>query len=119
MTEDELTQLDALAQAATPGPWITDETDVMRAYYPDHLEGYADIPVCECFAHCENDAAYIAAACNAAPGLIADVRKLREALREVQGKSDRWNHDYYEFHRSSLTPETLAALKGSDHESRS
>lgn len=60
----DLDRLEALAAAATPGPWT--------------------VPYDEPFGLGEDDAVYMAASGNALPALIADVRRLR-ALVEQQG----------------------------------
>jgi hypothetical protein len=74
MTNDELDTLDALAAAATPGPW---EMGTGKAYNVLTLtevlaEGLESA-----------DAAFIAAARDAVPALVAEVRRLREVTRPV------------------------------------
>jgi hypothetical protein len=68
MTNEELTHLDALAAAATPGPWeafktIRDYGDVEQLMYGD-----VGMPMA--------DATFIAAARTGVPALVAEVRKL-------------------------------------------
>jgi hypothetical protein len=87
MTDDDLDPLAELVRAATPGPWrwwtscsfrrlSSDATgkagDVLHGVI--HHDGVADV------ACSDEDAAFIAAARAAVPELIAEVRRLREAL---------------------------------------
>ena len=72
----DIEKLEALSQAATPGPWWSSKYGaIYGSVQPDDIfigqisEG-ADI-------------AYIVAACNAVPKLIARVRELEKALIEV------------------------------------
>lgn len=78
MTEEELARLEALAAAATPGPW-TERLDETR---PDWRRVYGegrDIAYMPPWATTvEPDAAFIAAARTAVPKLVAEVRRLRE-----------------------------------------
>jgi hypothetical protein len=73
MTDAELTELEALCHAATPGPWECDifgipgvATKAPNRYRSKHID--------------ELNFAFIAAARTAVPALIAEVRKLREEL---------------------------------------
>lgn len=76
---DDLTDLQALAQAATPGPWIADEGHGLTADGdPLAAAGPYDDPA---GFWCHEDAAFIAAARDAVPALIARVRKA-EAERD-------------------------------------
>jgi len=74
MTEQELAELDALANAATPGPWgCTDEGE-----YGVFVEEFSTF-VAECLGrknYAMTNAAFIAAARTAVPELIAEVRRL-------------------------------------------
>jgi hypothetical protein len=66
----------ALAAGPTPGPWTLDRTCVLIPLDPHSwAEAYGGTPA---------NAAYIAAACNAAPELLAEVDRLtaeRDAMR--------------------------------------
>ena len=85
MTDDELDRLDALAQAATPGPWETfswtsirpkGRTQNVAATYLQIAEGGGQLyPAHE-------NAAFIAASRTAIPALIAEIRRLREKVGE-------------------------------------
>ena len=76
-TKIDLDELERLANAATPGPWRVESEvvrDSMGLFWPiSSIEGTEDNVT-------ENvttgDAAYIVAACNAVPELIAKVREL-------------------------------------------
>lgn len=84
MTDDELARLQALADAATAGPW-TAATTVDE--YGQRLHTMDVLPLTS-FGEIEpHDAAFIAASRDAIPALIAEVRRLRSAMREtfVQG----------------------------------
>lgn len=73
MDKIDLEELERLAKAATPGPWkhrtISKTATVILA---------ADTPLCatKYSVNKDHDAAYIVAACNAVPSLIARVREL-------------------------------------------
>lgn len=75
MTEQELADLDALAAAATPGPW---EQIDSRAY-----SSGTGLQVCLCN-ETDADAAFIAAARTAVPALVAEVRRLQRYEQVVQ-----------------------------------
>lgn len=97
MTEQELAEYDALANAATPGPWFLHgkradyEDDFVWAprdqsadspYHPlaqQLAEGYGIESVCHVAAseNWDADRAFIAAARSAVPALVAEVRRLR------------------------------------------
>ena len=75
--ELDLDELERLAKAATPGPWkvvISDKYGFTVAILPP------DFPQTPLVGRAkdEQDAAYITAACNAVPELIAENRALRE-----------------------------------------
>ena len=74
MTDDELDRLQALADAATGGPW-TAATTVDE--YGQRLHTMDVLPLTS-FGEIEpHDAAFIAASRDAIPALIAEVRRLR------------------------------------------
>jgi hypothetical protein len=83
MTDIDLDALDALAAAATPGPWFADSTEIGRTYGDDPT-GLIETWVAE---SCDIDnpeqgaanAAFIAAARDAVPALTARVRELEAA----------------------------------------
>lgn len=84
-TKIDLEELERLAALATPGPWRVESEvcrDSMGLFWPiTSIEGAEDNVT-------ENvttgDAAYIVAACNSLPGLIAENRALRERVRELE-----------------------------------
>ena len=100
MTEEQLAELEALANAATDGPWTVKKTEFedaqADAFFDDvytveakHLWEICDISTHERmneFAVYSRemdraDAAFIAAARTAVPDLIAEVRRLRGLLQ--------------------------------------
>ena len=89
MTNDELTTLEALANAATPGPWVEDGFDCVRA--PDFRILYDNS--CRDDDNGARNAAFIAAARDAVPALVATVRD-RDAevtrLREIEALTRQW-----------------------------
>lgn len=82
MTEQELAELGALANAATPPPWEAENdvgTGILSAMLGGgpHMMAFGDVWT---FA----DAAFIAAARTAVPELIAEVRRLRGLLEDCE-----------------------------------
>lgn len=83
MTEQELTELEELANKATPGPWV----GAGRLVYRDDGEENSDFnAVCECWNTHDDD--FIAAARNAVPGLVKEVRQLRKDLTQALWERD-------------------------------
>ncbi len=100
MTDDELDRLDALAQAATPGPWQVrkhpGEFDMVRQAEwttcgdPGHwdcavTQTVHDVSVSHSHLSSDRamrDAAFIAASRTAIPALVAEVRRLRALVGE-------------------------------------
>ena len=76
MTNDELDRLAALAAAATPGPWINTLGRVHSADTTHIANGY------------EDDCEFIAAARDAVPALVAEVRRLRGLVRDAYIEAD-------------------------------
>ena len=77
MTEERLAELEALAEAATQGPW-TRRLGVVKAD--------TDAKICHFIR--SNNAAFIGAAREAVPELIAEIRRLWE--REEERDLDAW-----------------------------
>ena len=96
-----LDELEKLANAATPGPWIYDDGQIgpcpedtpdfykhkeINPQYPDDpfMVCWNSFPMqygCECGKYnSDNDGEFIVAAITAVPELIREVRRLREAL---------------------------------------
>lgn len=90
----DLATLDALLAAATPGPWEHSSTQWVSAtpWSPDLLPG----PAMVCVTNGndprrEANAALIAAAVNALPALLRDIREMRKLLRKiVDGAEENW-----------------------------
>lgn len=105
MTEIDLDALEALANAATPGPWeLTDFNEGEDP--PQPLWGVVNPPYYNPLDHPDDDAAevqvhvgsredaeFIAAARKALPELIAEVRQLREELDTLRADEDFSNED--------------------------
>ena len=94
MTQQELDALKALAAKATPGPWESSHSIDPPSnddYHPDNpnREGWSEGPIVtgvyrDVKAQVEADARYIAAACNAAPALVAEVERLTARVAELE-----------------------------------
>jgi hypothetical protein len=95
MNEEQLAELERLERAATPGPWVSvvegrDQmsgdsvivtADDPRQDYPDVYVSIAVNGRLHPAAAADQD--FIAAARNAVPALIAEVRRLRAASRDA------------------------------------
>jgi hypothetical protein len=95
ITDDDLSRWEALASAATPGPWTTDDAPRLQgsvnaglhqvaaamgqAAMHDHRADTAEVQ--------RANAAFIAAARAAVPDLCAEVRRLRQEVADVHGAS--------------------------------
>ena len=82
LTDAELERLEELASGATPGPWA----EMNRGLYP-MVYGPNGERVCRSV-DSKNDTIYIAAACNAVPQLVAEVRRLRAELAQLCAAED-------------------------------
>ena len=108
MTEEELTRLEALEQAATPGPWVSLANDSVLFCDVYSVAGDNNSPIIGICRMPESDdriadMAFIAEARNALPSLIAEVRRLRvlwDAV-EVLGRAN-WNGYGWSIQRSRL-----------------
>lgn len=78
LTDAELARLEGLAGKATPGPWAEMNSGVFPMVYGPNGER-----VCRTVDKAE-DSVYIAAACNAAPALVAEVRRLRDRVEALE-----------------------------------
>lgn len=92
MTEKELAEIEALANAATPGPWKQEDSwvvteDFDNEAFVEGVEGSV-CPVVGMWVYDRellldpDDARFIAAARTAVPQLIAEVRRLNKLLGE-------------------------------------
>ncbi len=81
MTVERLEELRSLAEAATPGPWATDDNTIT----------YEQGPVAT--ANHLHDAAFIAVARQAIPELIREVWRLRGTLEDIRDstRSNEWS----------------------------
>jgi hypothetical protein len=79
VTDTELSEYEALAAAATPGPWRAERDHLghWRITWP-HSQNSSILRKQKVFS--DEDVAFIAAAREAVPALVAEVRRLREAL---------------------------------------
>lgn len=94
MTNDELNRLEALANAATPGPWrhqtaanadAPDDHGAVKAGGALLIDDAPDV-----------DCAFVCAARDAVPALVAEVRRLRAALKKIAADEmggDEWYVD--------------------------
>lgn len=127
MTDEELGRLEALAAAATPGPWRVDHhvspdleglyvgTDVPGenetiAYYQSVADSFAEDLSPDAVRRLHADLAFIAAARTAVPALVAEVRRLRQELAGRCATSATFTR--------SLTDEEAAALVKACEESK-
>ena len=79
LDETELARLEALAGKASKGPFVSDKNNqVFRGDGNPFAFAYAvGFPTCDIQ---PDNCAYIAAACNAVPALVAEVRRLRDKV---------------------------------------
>jgi hypothetical protein len=80
MTDAELDALEKLAAAATPGPWTIQFTTMSTRVYGPPESFVCGMPAID-DPTVEPDAHFIAAAREAVPALIAEVRRLRKLVR--------------------------------------
>lgn len=92
MTEQQLAELEALANAATPGPWQPQD-DIGYGRGIETLAYNEDVGVL----FGEADAAFIASARTAVPKLIAEVRRLRKLLERCRPYMDHWHNCWPRF----------------------
>lgn len=82
--EIDLDELERLAKAATPGPWVDSGLGLIRPLKKtsEFVAHCAPIVIhsVKKLQQCKANAAYIVAACNAVPELVARVRELKAAL---------------------------------------
>lgn len=85
MTDEQLAEWERLAAAATPGPWEAiptvdaDFATIKTRGKLGWMQYHEYDPGIDA-----TDAAFVAAAREAVPALVAEVRRLREALRAVE-----------------------------------
>jgi len=123
VTEQELADLERIADAATPGPWrAVAMNGVAGVAAPDHMRCYVyihgriDAVSDETVARWQRDAHLIAAARTAVPALIEEVRRLTAERDEARGDVERLGNALTIETRVSLDfqqqrDEALAALK--------
>jgi hypothetical protein len=88
MTPD-LEKLESLAKAATPGPWVVKD-GANSHVFDQRISLENDISV----AFSEGaDAAFIAAACEAVPSLIARVRELEAVLKPFADEAAQYDEN--------------------------
>ncbi len=84
ITAEQIAEWKALAEKATEGPWTTGQAGNLRVYGPDGSGVYSG-PICEAIRTTQRpDISFIAASRTAVPALIAEVEKLRQALRKIE-----------------------------------
>lgn len=86
MTEEQIAELRGLLSRATPGPWeVYDGDAAIVLAFPDHVATtILDTlpPDCRTAIEAEKNAALIAAARTALPGLLDEVERLKRLLSE-------------------------------------
>jgi hypothetical protein len=101
LTDAELSELERLDREATPGPWDTDlETSAGRCWVDSrrHQNMLAEPlfnvrpPSARHMEQRERDASFIAAARNALPKLLAEIRELRAEIAK-RCRDCRWEDD--------------------------
>ena len=89
----DIEKLEALAKTATPGPWETETYVIYARNERGNLFPVAETILPIDFDHTytahKKDAAYITAACNAVPELIAENRDLQKRVQELE-KQRNW-----------------------------
>lgn len=87
----DLNKLESLAKAATPGPWVIRHGDGWYNKHSYEIEASNESHVAETLYayNGEADAAYIVAACNSLPTLIAENRALQKRVQELE-KQRNW-----------------------------
>lgn len=93
MTNEKLDALEALANAATPGPWEVHSHREHSATFDWHgVNNASGKEVTGDFLLAE-DAAFIAAARTAVPELVAECRRLREMVRLNEEQLEAFGHE--------------------------
>ena len=92
MTDQEIREIEALAEKATPGPWLAPGGAIVRAPKNPGIAGSLSDAVCTAFTANRNNrdasanTAFIAASRTAVPRMAAEIRRLwaeNEALRHI------------------------------------
>ena len=111
---EELNHLQSLADAATPGPWKIQE---QRRSVLFRVKSGDEIPPISIAYDCyQDDAAFISAAREAVPALIADARRLRAGFEQLAfgsgysavGKNDKCPHGFYGYEECAQCLEAFA-----------
>lgn len=85
MESAKIDELERLAKGITPGPWSV--KDDWHLYIMDATGKRELAKISNKYRAKDTNAAYIAAACNSVPELIAENRALREQVRELEQKN--------------------------------
>ncbi len=106
MSAVDLEALEALARAATPGPWHNDK-DILWGGVTTKPRGYGAtvaLITSKPDSQVRADAAFIVAACNAAIPMVEEIRELRaevarlkEDLASLDQTHEQWTTDIHEF----------------------
>jgi hypothetical protein len=129
MTEDDLQAIEARANAATPGPWATGAGKVEGGQVRELvIAPNDDVIVAIAYGGFGNpvdrttqDRTFIASARTDVPKLVAEVRRLREALVDAwdagfHSSGEGWNGEYPFNHPGRPTAEELKRLQASRDE---
>jgi hypothetical protein len=120
MTEDDLQAIEARADAATSQPWEACKLSEGLGYV--YSSGLGDVVAgSSSAAFLLDDAEFIAAARRDVPALVAEVRRLREALVDAwdagfHSSGEGWNGEYPFNHPGRPTAEELKRLQTSRDE---
>lgn len=102
MTEAELLKLKALADAATPLPWFSDELWLtVDAVHPVRNDASGKTPLAFIAGYFGDNkqqvanAAFIAAARSAVPNMIRELEALRMAAKECADELEQWIDHHY------------------------
>lgn len=85
----DLEELERLAAQATPGPWFHTTCDMVgttESFFDEDFLCVCRTDVPEENKHSTDNAAYVVAACNAVPELIAENRALQERVQELEAQ---------------------------------
>jgi hypothetical protein len=107
MTDEELARIEALANAATPGPWEVRAHDDLFAVKGQ--SGWVASMDADTSAADASNSEFIAAARDAVPALVAEVKRFRALL--VRAAEELPTNDFGAYDRRALAEEIEEALR--------
>lgn len=96
LNEKQLAELARLAKDATPGPWCICDGDLCRHDCPNGDPENCTYQCEECLITSHEDKMFIAAARDAVPLLIEEIRKLQKECKELCGQNGKLQHEHLE-----------------------